>query len=167
MKLTDSQIIEYLHRSYTAVDGLWFMKIEEKYGFDVALDIDEKVWQIQAKIQARKLKKLTDLNSGLDALYKCFTTKLNLDKCRFTAQNKFDKKSFTVAITHCHWLELLRKSDREILAEKIGSRICKAEYSAWAAEFGSDIRLEIQSQICKGDDHCILKFSSKEIEGQQ
>jgi len=41
--LTDQQICDYSHRSYKAVDGLWFMKAEEKYGFIAALDIDKEV----------------------------------------------------------------------------------------------------------------------------
>jgi len=51
MKLTDKEIAEYLHRCYTAVDGLMFVKVEEKYGFDVAPNIDEEVWKVMPKIQ--------------------------------------------------------------------------------------------------------------------
>jgi hypothetical protein len=39
IELSDKQIAEFWHRSYTSVDGLWFMKVEEKHGFDLALDI--------------------------------------------------------------------------------------------------------------------------------
>ena len=42
-ELTDKQIAAYFHRSYTAADGLWFMKVEEKCGFDTALEIDDQV----------------------------------------------------------------------------------------------------------------------------
>ena len=56
MKLTDKEIAEYLHRCYTAVDGLMFVKVEEKYGFDVAPNIDEEVWKVMPKIQSRFLK---------------------------------------------------------------------------------------------------------------
>jgi hypothetical protein len=47
MKLNDKQIAEYMHRCYTAVDGLWFTKLEEKSGFDTALDID---FELQSQI---------------------------------------------------------------------------------------------------------------------
>ena len=46
----------YLLRSCAAVNGLWFMKVEEKYGFDAALDLDAAVWAVMPKIQARQLK---------------------------------------------------------------------------------------------------------------
>ncbi len=42
IELTEKQISEYYKRSYTAVDGLWFMKAEERYGFDTALDMTTK-----------------------------------------------------------------------------------------------------------------------------
>jgi len=35
-ELDSQQIIEYFHRCYKAVDGLWFMKVEEKIGFAAA-----------------------------------------------------------------------------------------------------------------------------------
>ena len=69
IRLSNRQIAEYFHRSYTAVDGLWFMKVEEKYGFDVALDIDNEVWKVFAKMQARLLKSLGQTGDGIDSLH--------------------------------------------------------------------------------------------------
>ena len=160
MKLTAQQINQYLHRSYTAVDGLWFMKVEQQFDFETALEIDEQVWQIVPKIQARQLKELTGCKNGLEGLYECFTTKLELDCTEFESEKEPDGKGFTIIIKHCHWLELLRKSQREHLAEKIGSRICNAEYATWAGEFGSNIRFELQSQLCKNAGCCRLRFTT-------
>ena len=42
----DKQTVEYLRRSYSAVDGLWFMKVEEKRGFEEALDSHQLESQI-------------------------------------------------------------------------------------------------------------------------
>ena len=162
MNLTTEQIAEYLHRSYAAVDGLWFMKIEEAFGFDFALDIDEKVWRIIPKIQARKMKELTGRKQGIDDLYECFTAKLKLDRFQFDTKKDDNAKSFTITINHCPWLELLEKAGRKNLAEKIGSRICNAEYSTWANEFGDDIQFELKSQICKKSPCCTLCFKTSE-----
>ena len=156
MGLSNEQIIDYLHRSYTAVDGLWFEKVEEEYGFEEALKIDEKVWYVLPKIQARKLKSMTGLSSGIDDLYECFTTKLGIDRIVFSSSK--DEEGFTIRITECPWLKLLCNANREHLAGEIGSRICTAEYSTWAKEFGSEIRYELQSQLCKGGECCELRF---------
>ncbi len=37
-ELNDKQVADFFRRSYTAVDGLWFMKAEEKHGFEAALE---------------------------------------------------------------------------------------------------------------------------------
>ncbi len=62
-ELNDKQIAEFFRRSYTAVDGLWFVKAEETCGFDAALDLDDEVWKIFPKVQARMLKDMTRMAS--------------------------------------------------------------------------------------------------------
>ena len=66
MRLNEEQIKAYYHRSYTAVDGLWFMKVEDKYGFEKALEMDNAVWQIMPKIQARMLKSMLNCGENID-----------------------------------------------------------------------------------------------------
>jgi len=162
-ELTPAQTIEFLQRSYTSVDGLWFMICEETYDFATALELDEKVWKVFPKIQARKLKQLLNLDpqlnpalDPLDALFHCLTQKMRLDQFQFTAQRQAD--SFTLTITQCPWLELLRKSKREHLGGQIGRRICPAEFSAWAREFGPDIRFELASPACEGRGVCSFTY---------
>jgi len=65
-ELTYKQIAAYFHRSYAAADGLWFMKVEEKCGFETALEIDDQVWKVLPKIQARMLKSMLLLDEGME-----------------------------------------------------------------------------------------------------
>ena len=39
------------------LDGLWYLEIEKKFGFDVAYEIDEKVWEIFGRKEAKRLKR--------------------------------------------------------------------------------------------------------------
>ena len=158
LKLTDKQISEYFKRSYTAVDGLWFMKVEEKYGFDTALDIDDDVWKVMPKIQARKLKSMGNLTGGLESLGECITTKLTLDGFEFKIEPSDDASILKITLTECPWHNIMIKSGREHLSEKVGTRICNTEYQVWAAEFGDTIKFELDDQICKGNRCCILSF---------
>ncbi len=158
VELNDKQIAEFWHRSYATVDGLWFMKIEEKYDFDTALDIDDEVWKVLPKIQARALKSMTGIEENLDGLLECLSAKLDLEGFEFKAE-KADNSSFKIKITKCPWHERMIKSGRVELSGKVGSRICKTEYSVWASEFGADIRFELKDQICKDASACILAFS--------
>jgi hypothetical protein len=158
IRLSDKQIAGYFHRSYTTVDGLWFMKIEEKYGFDAALDIDNEVWKVFPKMQARLLKSMGKLDNGIDALYECLTTKLAIEGFTFEAKKHDD--GFTIVIVECLWHKLMVKSGRENLSGKVGTLVCNTEYSVWASEFGEGIRFELGRQICRGSKSCILQFKS-------
>ena len=39
-----------------AVDGLYYLGIEELFGTKSATEIDRKVWEVMGKIEARKIK---------------------------------------------------------------------------------------------------------------
>jgi hypothetical protein len=158
IELTEKQISDYFKRSYTAVDGLWFMKAEERYGFDTALDIDDDVWKVMPKIQARKLKSMGNLTDGLDGLRECLTTKLSLDGFVFATEQSDDGRSLKITLSECPWHNIMIKSEREHLSGKVGTRICTTEYQVWAAEFGDDIKFELGDQICEGFKCCMLIF---------
>jgi predicted ArsR family transcriptional regulator len=159
LNLTDKQIIEYFKKSYTSVDGLWFMKAEENYDFEAALQMDVKVWEIMPKIQARMLKPLANTGNDLKDLMECLTTKLALEEFSFTTEDNTDSGRFSIIINNCPWHNLMVKSKREELSAKVGSRICNSEYEVWAKEFGKDIAFIIDGQICAGAEHCILRFN--------
>jgi hypothetical protein len=77
--LTDEQETEYFRRSYTAADGLCFTKVEERLGFAEALQMDETVWKVLPKIQARTLKGMMLLESGLQGLEEALSARLALE----------------------------------------------------------------------------------------
>lgn len=135
------------------------MKVEEKYGCDAALEIDNEVWKVLPKIQARMLKAIGKMENGMEALFECLTTKLMLDGFTFKTEKAENGGGFRVIIDRCPWHDLMVKSGREHLSGKVGSRICNTEYLAWASEFNNGIRFELQSQICKGSESCRLQFS--------
>lgn len=47
-----------------AVDGLYYIFIEEISGTETATEIDRKVWEVMGKIEARKLKELFDIRKN-------------------------------------------------------------------------------------------------------
>lgn len=163
IELSDRQIAEFWHRSYASVDGLWFMKVEEKYGFDAALDVDDEVWKVLPKMQARMLKSMGQLPGGTDGLFQCLTTKLNLEGFVFETEKAGDGSGLSIVIHRCPWHDLMVKSGREELSGKVGTLICNTEYSAWASEFGGNIRFELRDQICTGSRCCLLTFEQTGI----
>ena len=158
LSLNDDQKKEYFYQGYAKVDGLWFVKVEEKYGFDKALCIDEEVWKVMPKIQARLLKKMGNKGNGLESLFECLTTKLNIEGYDFTTELNEDKKEFFISIKKCPWYMIMVKSGRENLTAKIGPRICGSEYTAWAEEFGPGISFSLDTNMCNSNSDCVLRF---------
>lgn len=156
-KLSKRQIIEYFHRCFTTVDGLWFMKVEEKNGFNSALKIDEQVWKVMPKIQARMIKSMLNLNEDSASLLDALKIKLQLDGFKFKI--KKNKYGFDIKITECPWHKIMIKSGREKLSRSVGSIICKNEYPIWISEYGGKMKFKIKNQICAESKNCIFVFN--------
>ncbi len=159
IKLTDNQRAEFHYLSYTRVDGLWFMKVEEKYGFDEALEIDSQVWKVMPKIQARMLRGLCKATNGGEALLECLSTKLTIDNHSYTIEKIGNNGSFRILIEKCPWHELMVNAGRGHLAAKVGRKICITEYSNWASEFDDKIRFQMKEQLCNSSKFCVLEFT--------
>ncbi|VVB73034.1 L-2-amino-thiazoline-4-carboxylic acid hydrolase [uncultured archaeon] len=159
--LTESQKADYFRRSFTAVDGLWFMLVEERFGFEAALERDEAVWKVLPKIQARSIKAMMNLGAGLHDLAKAIRARLAMEG--FEYEMKVHENGFDVIISKCPWHDLMVKSGREELSERVSEIICRTENSVWASEFHEEGAGEIEFQraerICKGRERCIWHFS--------
>jgi hypothetical protein len=57
-------------KNWLAMDGLWFLAVEEAYGLSAAMEIDRKVWQDFSRIEAGRIKQRLSLpeGGGLEAL---------------------------------------------------------------------------------------------------
>lgn len=155
-KLNLQQAADYFNRSYKAVDGLWFMKVEEKYGFEAALALDNEVWKIMPKIQARMVKSFLGLENGPAALFESLVTKLELEGFKFKTEKIRD--GFRIIIDDCPWYNLLIKSGREHLAKIVGETICSTEYQVWVSEIAKTVKFKLKSQKCGESAQCILDF---------
>ena len=158
-KLTGEQKTAFFQRSYTAADGLWFMKVEEKHGFEEALATDNEVWKVVPKIQARMLKNFLGRRSGIRSLRECLRAKLHLEGFAFSMRTTGD--GFSAVITRCPWYDAMVSSGRRHLAERVHDLICATEYSVWATEFGPTIRFSRTARLCAGDPRCVLTFRQK------
>jgi len=157
MSSDDRALVEYLRKAYHAVDGLWFVMVEEAHGFDHALALDRRVWEVLAKIQARKARDVTGcVGNTTDELARCFGLKLTADGHRFEAAIAADQVRFT--IHDCPWLELLRKSDRQELAAQVAQAICPTEGRVWCREFGGEYEFEMPAMACSGAHQCQMRF---------
>jgi hypothetical protein len=152
--LDDHCIEEYLRRSYIAIDGLWFMKVEERLDFDEALLLDVAVWKVMAKIQARKACELLGLEGKtLSDLVTALELKFAAEQYTYTI-GRPSPESAEITVTGCPWMTLMEKSGRMHLADRVANAICAAEYAAWAKEFGEGITTAVRQRRCNGDPVC-------------
>ncbi|MBN2015079.1 MAG: L-2-amino-thiazoline-4-carboxylic acid hydrolase [Candidatus Altiarchaeota archaeon] len=158
MEYDDGILKEYYRRSYFAVDGLWFMKVEEDSSFEKALELDEKVWRVLPKIQARKVKELLGIDGdSVRDLIKALELKWTAEDYGFKVVKR-GKDHAEIHLKKCPWYELMKKSGRKHLAEQIGGLICTTEYGAWAKEFDQRIEFKLENMLCRDDKPCRLTF---------
>jgi len=155
--MDEKVLLEYFKKSYFALDGLWFVKVEEGSSFENALEIDEKVWEVLPKIQARKLKEVLGLEGkGLKDLLACLKVKFEGEGHGYEVLK--EGKALEIAIRRCPWHEIMKRSRREHLSAQVGDRICATELAVWAGEFGASLKME--SKICQGAERCLLRYEA-------
>jgi hypothetical protein len=165
--LTDAQAAAFFRRSYSAVDGLWFRMVEDRFGLEAAFELDEAVWGVMPKIQARQLKAALGQEQGLAALVACFGNKLAAEGYRFEAQAAPDGARVDLVVRECPWHNAMVKAGRAELSGRVGERICRREYAVWAAEFGPGLRFDLPALLCQGAAMCVLRFEQRARDGAQ
>lgn len=157
MELSAEQAAEYFRRSFVSVDGLWFVKNEEERGFDYALEIDRRVWEVMPKIQARMIRGWLGEGNGPEALERCLAVRYELEGYDASVERNQDG-SVEARINGCPWLEKMRKSGRTHLSARVAEVICPTEHRAWAAEFGMAPEVCMSQSMCAGDGACGFVF---------
>lgn len=151
--------IDYLRRCYRAVDGLWFVKTEERWGLETAFELDEEVWKVMAKIQAREAAKACSVSrTGLLSLKSALELKFKAEGYRAEVSLADNGNHLAVSIQGCPWFELLKRSGHLERAEEIADRICKMEYRIWGAEFNVEFQENCVLGLCTGCEACKFEF---------
>ncbi|MCX6375248.1 MAG: DUF6125 family protein [Armatimonadetes bacterium] len=155
----DKAVIEFLRRSYFAVDGLWFVRVEDEISYGEAMRLDEQVWEIMPKIQARKARQLLKIQTGsLADLALALWLRFAAEGCEYRVIER-TPDVLRIEILTCPWLDGLRKSGRMQLAPDVCERICTIDYSGWAAEFSKDIEFSFECKLSEGAPGCIMRFA--------
>jgi len=64
--------IEFMLRQYRLVDAFWFLKVEEKFGTDEAVRMNEEIWSKIGEIAAKELKERFKVGRGLQEFVRVF-----------------------------------------------------------------------------------------------
>ena len=165
-KPADKLVAEYFKRCFLSVDGLWFVKLEEVFSFDTALDIDVAVWKVLPKIQARTIKKLLCLGDGIENLRTACDFKLSAESYSYELL-PLDAGGFQINIHDCPWVKHISKAGREHLLDRIADAVCPVEHETFAREFGSDIAFQHLQKGCRKQQHCVFLFQKTGFRSQE
>jgi hypothetical protein len=64
LRLQGEDLVKWLREAYFAVDGLWFLTLEERLGLEAALEVDVEVWRRFAKVMARRVVKRLNIDAS-------------------------------------------------------------------------------------------------------
>ncbi|MBN2599780.1 MAG: hypothetical protein JXA75_04495 [Candidatus Thermoplasmatota archaeon] len=164
-QLPEKKIPDYIFLQLAnlwAVDGLYYLGIEERYGTEVATNIDAKVWEVMGKIEARKLKEFLSItNPNIPSVMKALQyTSWALD---------LEDKEIIIKENHALIRNVRCRVQNTRINKGLKEFACKPVrfgfLKAFAKEFNPDII--VKCTVCPPDKHpenlwCEWEFTNKE-----
>lgn len=147
-------------KNWLAIDGLWFLAIEERYGLDTAIACDAAVWKEFSRIEADRIMKRLQIpeNGGLDALEMALHHRL------FSLINTYEIKRPGDGILECYMITCRTQTART--RKELPLFPCKTigivDYETFSNRIDSRIQTECMS--CPPDPpagafHCGWRFT--------
>ncbi|MDD2220316.1 MAG: DUF6125 family protein [Desulfoplanes sp.] len=160
---TLENLVESLHSSWLAADGVWFQAIESRCGMDDAKRANDTCWTRFAPLEAHRIKALLDIgeNGGLEALKRALAHRMyaHINTWEIVEETA---TSFVFRVNKCR-VQLARKR------KKMDDYPCKSggkvEYRGFAHEI--DPRIVTTCIGCPPHEHpqewsCARKFLLEE-----
>ncbi len=170
MKLEPGQLDQLRTGALTAIDGLWFMAVERKLGFEKALELDLEVWNAYGLIMLKRLVRMLgmELDSGnppdLATVNFLLETLCRVDgtECSWEIA---DESTSLFSVHRCSWWDNLCSAGRENLVpcEMIDNTI----FANWLKAVDPSITLEITKSLPRGDQVCTWVLKKAAIKGDK
>jgi hypothetical protein len=156
LEIKPEQMQELRLGALTAIDGLWFMAVEKRYGFDTALELDLEVWKDYGHVLLRRITRMLGLTIDptcppeLSTINFLMETICHVDGTQCEGMVCGDEIVFRVH--HCSWWDNLSRSGREshVPCEFVDNTI----FRDWLIAIDPGVDFEITHSLPRGDDHC-------------
>lgn len=163
MRITPQQMQDLRKGALTAIDGLWFMELEGRYGFDTALEVDLEVWKKYGRIMLKRIARVLDLNldpadpPDLDTINLLMETICHVDGTQ--CEGEVGEGEIIFRVHRCSWWDNLSRSGREshVPCEFVDNTI----FPDWLQAVDPGVGFEITHSLPRGDDHCEWVISRK------
>ncbi len=133
-------LIEAYAKLYTALDGLWFLSVEEEYGHDVATKLDIKVWE---SLAPREAKRLSDVSKAAEGGIEAVIEALKLRPTFLTKEYEVIKEGnrAIVRVTKCRSLEAMERDKRDVSS---CIRLLESVYPKFANSIDNRVKLQVR-----------------------
>jgi hypothetical protein len=155
--------LEDAAKNWIAMDGLWFQAVEQEYGMEAAVFLDQKVWKQYAVIEARRIKERLGLpeQGGLDALEIACTNRLFIH-VNATEILRPDKKTLVVTTKTCRVQAARERKGMPLFpCRSVGM----VEFPVFARTIDPRVITECLScppETTRGSPYCSWKFTIEE-----
>lgn len=157
------KIIDAYAKAWQAMDGAYFLALEDKYGMDTAIEIDKEAWKTFSPIEARRIMREFDVepNGGLESLKKALDYRVYARLNKQSSEFK-DENTLLFKMHECR-VQVARK--RKNLPEFPCKQVGIIEYSYFAETI--DPRIKTRCIACPPDGHpddwyCAWEFTLEE-----
>ncbi len=146
-QIPTEKMVEVCSRSLNTIDGLWFLAIEQKYGFDAAMELDIEVWRRFSLIHGRRLVKNFAIkeDTPIRAIIKLIQADPIMTAWRPEVVTLADNK----AVLRCIDCPTQTARVRDGKGVFPGKPVCMAMYTAYAEVI--DPRIKISCLACPPD----------------
>jgi len=134
-----ADLIEVYSKLYSALDGLWFLSVEEEYGHDVATKLDIKVWESLAPREAKRISDVREIaGGGIDAIIDAFRLRPTFLSKEYDVIREGNKA--IVRVTKCRSLNAMERDKREVSS---CIRVLEDAYPNFARSIDSRMKFRI------------------------
>jgi hypothetical protein len=157
------KLVDIYAKAWQAMDGAYFLALENKYGIDVAIEMDKEAWKIFSPIEATRIMKefQIDPEGGLKSLEQALGYRVY---ARLNEQSTewVDEKTLHFTMNSCR-VQVAR--NRKGLPDFPCREVGEIEYSYFANTI--DPRIKTRCIFCPPDSHpenayCKWEFAMEE-----
>lgn len=139
--------IDMLSKNLLTLDGYWFLGVEDRYGQEVAIEIDKEAWERYAVSEARRVKSFLNITEGtLDDMEKAVQLVSIAPVSAYEVVRR--QKSVVLTVRNCRPQTARIKSGR-------GEFPCKPVGLAHLLAFAREINPKFKARCirCPPDEH--------------
>lgn len=156
-QIDEAGLNELRKGALTAMDGVWFMAVEKRFGLETALEVDIEAWKNYGYTVFKRAAKMLEIEldpespPDLETVQALFGTLCRIDGTEFELTS-LDERTISFKVLRCPWYENLCRSGRVdvVPCEDVDNAI----FAYYAEKLDPSFKLETIHSRPGGDSYC-------------